>query len=398
MKKVNKSLVASIYSAIAILILSGCGASSGARAFDLKTVQSKLSRVAPNCKLENVSISKVGKTNGFTNDYYVIQSLLPYRTDFSGVLPNSKKILISYDNSGWNNSPDENVIKWDLNDVADVYACNTNGVPLSNLKTNIQAAWNEVDRYRGEKGNDCTFYKPYTAKNSAKAKVCLAKLKTLKRDGEWVVISTSDKTTPTKFLSTFMSGLKKVYDDNPQDSRDPMAVGPGYILSFSPDYTILSDEQISARNSLWNSIVKSLGATTWDKLDKDAAGFVANYANFTSTEKELAKVIAREPEIIECNTLLKINENTATSSDCGKINVDVFQSDLNTGNCSFLAYWNDKSGSRRIGIFRYCGAFTAGSVHEDSNYKMRVRVSGPESYKTAAGSQSRVLAFTVIGN
>jgi hypothetical protein len=141
-----------------------------------------------------------------------------------------------------------------------------------------------------------------------------------------------------------------------------------------------------------------LGATTWDKLDKDAAGFVANYSNFTSTEKDLAKVIAREPEVIECNTPLKIDENAATSLDCGRIDVEIFQSDLNTGGCTFLAYWTDKSGGRRIGIFRYCGAFTAGSVHENSNYKMRVRVTGPESYKTAAGVQSRVLGFTVIGN
>ena len=94
---------------------------------------------------------------------------------------------------------------------------------------------------------------------------------------------------------------------------------------------------------------------------------------------------------------MKVNINTASSSDCGKLKVEVFQSDLNTGGCSFLANWNDFSGSSRVGIFRYCDAFTAGSIAEDKNYTLRVRVDGPETYTTTTGVQSRVLGFTVIG-
>ena len=103
-------------------------------------------------------------------------------------------------------------------------------------------------------------------------------------------------------------------------------------------------------------------------------------------------------EVIECNEILKINVNSASQSDCGKLKVEIFQSDLNTGGCTFLAQWNDDSGSSRIGIFRYCDAFASGSFEEDSYYTIRVRVDGPESYTTTSGVQSRVLGFTVLGN
>lgn len=388
----------------ASLFITGCGSgntgsSNKSASFDLATVQSEILKVAPKCKLEELEIAKVGKTQGFTNDYYAVNSLLQYLTDFSGVLPNPDKTLITYTDSGWTNSKDENLLSWNLNAVDKVYVCNTDGVPATELAKNLDAAWAEIDKYRGANLNECgEFYQPYDAQEAKAAKACLDKLKSLSRFGEWVVVSTTHGIEPMDLLTTFMSGLKKIYNDNPQDSRSPMAIGNGFIINFNPDYVVLSDTQIADRNLLWKSIVSNLHLKTWEKLDQDSAGFVGDYANFFSTEKQLMKVINREPEIIECNNPLKILENSAVASDCGKVKVSVFQSDLNTGECTFLANWNDKSGNSRIGIFRYCPTFTAGSIQENMNYSIRVRVTGPESYTTATGSESRVLAFTVLGN
>lgn len=356
--------------------------------------------VAPNCTLEKVELAKEGTVNGDSVESAIVDGMIGYLTDFRGVLPNEDKTLATFTDSGWENSKSEIVFTWELNSVKDIYACNTNGLPVSSFKSDVDANSAENLKYTGENYDKCRFYKPYSAENAKEAKECLATLKSLKRNGEWVVITTTDGISPTNLLTKFMSGLKKVYDEHDQSARHPMAVTDDYILNFSVSYSLLNDAANVERNRLWTSIVAALGATTWEKLDTDAAGFVADFASEFSTEQDLARVIKREPEVaevVECKSALKINENTATNSDCGKIKLEVFQSDLNTGECTFLAYWNDKSGSSRIGIFRYCGAFSAGSIEEDSYYTLRVRVTGPESYTTATGSNSRVLGFTVLG-
>ncbi|MEY2837420.1 MAG: hypothetical protein RLZ46_802 [Actinomycetota bacterium] len=402
MNRKAKSVKLSAILLTSALILSACSSGSGGGAegssdFDLTQIQSKLTAVAPKCVLEKVELAKEGKVNGFPVESIIVDDLIGYLTDFSGVLPNPDAKLATYNATGWNTSPDENVLTWKLNAVNEIYICNTNGVPVSNLKSNVDANFDEAQRYSGVNGDKCRFYKPYTAQNSADAKKCLTTLKSLKRDGEWVVITTTDGASPKELVTLFMSGLKKVYDDNPQDSRGPLAVGDSYVLNFHVGYNLLNDAQNAERNKLWVSIVKALGVTTWEKLDTDGAGFVGDYSTQFSTEEELDRVIRREADVVECSEPLKITENTATNSDCGKIKLDVFQSDLNSGECTFLAYWNDKSGNSRIGIFRYCGAFTPGSVEEDSYYTLRVQVTGPESYTTAGGSTSRVLGFTVLG-
>jgi hypothetical protein len=65
----------------------------------------------------------------------------------------------------------------------------------------------------------------------------------------------------------------------------------------------------------------------------------------------------KSQRIGNCTGALKITENTASDGDCGFVGVEVIQSDLDTGSCNFLANWTDKNGSKRTGLFEYCGAF-----------------------------------------
>ena len=237
-------------------------------------------------------------------------------------------------------------------------------------------------------------------------------IKSIDRNGEWIVLVTTNGTTPKNLISTFMSEHNKIWqasDDGFSTSGSrPAAFTDSFVLNLADAGYYWSEGQNSKRNELWISLIKALNATTWNELDVEGAGYPGDYSaswsrpsgNRSSVwieETTLQKVINPETKIVECSSNLKVNINTASSSDCGKLKVEVFQSDLNTGGCSFLANWNDFSGSSRVGIFRYCDAFTAGSIAEDKNYTLRVRVDGPETYTTTTGVQSRVLGFTVIG-
>ena len=104
----------------------------------------------------------------------------------------------------------------------------------------------------------------------------------------------------------------------------------------------------------------------------------------------------KSQRIGNCTGALKITENTASYGDCGFVGVEVIQSDLDTGSCNFLANWTDKNGSKRTGLFEYCGAFSAGSFQEDRFYTLYVKNNGPTSYKTRLGTTKSVLSFVVL--
>ena len=104
----------------------------------------------------------------------------------------------------------------------------------------------------------------------------------------------------------------------------------------------------------------------------------------------------KSDKIAGCSNKLLVNELSAAYGDCGYLKVEVLQSDLDTGACNFLGYWTQANGSRKIGLFEYCSAFTGGSIEEDSTYNLYVRVGGPTTYTSRIGTDRSVLSFTVI--
>jgi hypothetical protein len=399
MNQLTKKFSATAVVLISSLLITSCGSGGASASFDLDTTQTAISTVFPKCKLEKVEIAQEGKTQGLSKEIRIVGDYIDYFTDFSGVLANTEEILATYKNSGWNTSQDEIVFTWKLNSVKDIYVCNTNGISLAEYDNIRDSENTDYIRYRGEDYNNCQFYQPFSAEESKEAQKCLETLNSLQNNGEWIVITTMNDKSPTEVLKTFMTGLVDVYDS--EANRQPVAVTESFAVNLAADLRAVSDARIELRNTLWKSVVKALGATTWEKLDESGSNFLGDFSGSYLPEGFLKTVIAREPEVpevVECNTALRINENSASSGDCGKIKIEVFQSDLNTGECTFLGYWNDANGSSRIGIFRYCDVYTAGSIQEDSFYTLRVQVSGPESYTTKGGTTSRVLAFTVLGN
>jgi hypothetical protein len=396
MNQMTRRFSATAITLILTFLVTSCGSGGASASFDLETVQKAITSVAPKCNLEKVEIAPEGKTQGLSREINIVGDFIDYFTDFSGVLPNPEEVLATYTNSGWNTSQDEIVFTWKLNSVKEIYVCNTNGISLTQYDNIKNSEEKDYVRYGGENYNNCNFYQPFSAEDSKKAKKCLETLNSLQNNGEWIVITTMNDKSPTEVLQTFMSGLVDVYDS--ESSREPVAVTDSFALNFAQDYRAVGDTRNKSRNTLWNSVVKALGATTWEKLDESGSDFRSDFSGVYLPEAFLKTVIAREPEVIECNSALRISENSASSGDCGKIKIEVFQSDLNTGECTFLGYWNDTNGSSRVGIFRYCDVYTAGSIQEDSFYTLRVQVSGPESYTTNSGATSRVLAFTVLGD
>lgn len=418
MKLEHKFLVAALAFFLTLLSLSGCSSaglsSLNKDSFNLEEVKVDISSVFPDCNLEKLDLAKEGEARGLWATEKIV---LDHIVSDMGFLSNPANNLPVVKDSGWNDSPDENTYTWKLNSIAEIYVCNTNGLALSEL-----SGWTKkTSEQKSAFSDKCTsFYKKsnaskYEAKDVTRAKNCLKELESFKRNGEWIIITVIVEDDSKQLIQSFMSAHNEKWDASSDTfsivGSTPRAFTPSYIVQFATfDNLPLTLESIKALNNSWLSLVRALNASTWDVLDSDKAGYPGDYSDkwvrpagnlvyetFLSNALLLDNVINPEVEIEECTNALKITDNTATRSDCGRIKVEVFQSDLNTGECTFLAYWNDQNGNSRIGIFRYCGAFTPGSVKEDANYTIRVRVDGPESYTSATGTKNRVLSFTVLG-
>ena len=261
---------------------------------NLQEIQNQLSTVAPECKLEKLKIAEQGKVSGlYPFEKVVVENLISFLTNL-GFLPNESNLLATSESSGWQNSPDENVFSWKLNAVDEIFACNTAGVPVSELSSSSERNADDTRKFHGENGGRCEFSKPYSAKNSREAEKCLEVLRSLERDGEWVVITTTKGVAPKDLVIEFMDGVKASYGRVTRLHGLPMAVTDSYILNFDKQYKLYNDAQNADRNQLWTSIVRVLGATTWESLDEDYGGFQADYSTQSSVEKELGRVVSQE--------------------------------------------------------------------------------------------------------
>ena len=101
----------------------------------------------------------------------------------------------------------------------------------------------------------------------------------------------------------------------------------------------------------------------------------------------------KQKKIAGCESNLQISE--FDTSSCGLLKVEVFQYDLNTGACTFLGYWRDSAGDKKVGMFDLC-ANNFGRVVEGKSYSFYVRNSGPVQYTNTLGTVQNVLYFTVL--
>ena len=418
MEREHKLVVAFAVCFLTLFSLAGCSSDGlsnlNKKSFNLEEVQAEFSSVFPDCNLEKLNLAKEGEAKGLWATEKVV---LEHIISNMGFLTNPENKLPVVKDLGWNNSPDENTYTWKLNSISEIYVCNTNGVPLSELGSWTEKTYEQKSTFWGKCDK---FYKKsteskYQSEDVTRAQNCKKELESFERNGEWVILTVVEGIESKELIQSFMTSHNGQWDTTDDTfsvlGSTPKAFTSSYIVQFATsDNLPLSRDGIKLLNSSWLSLVKKLQASTWDVLDSDKAGYPGDYSDkwvrpngdltyetHLTSALILDEVINPTVEIKECFNPLKIAENTATNSDCGKIKVEVFQSDLNTGQCAFLAYWNDKNGNSRTGIFRYCDAFTPGSIKDNSIYTIRVRVDGPESYTTATGSENRVLSFTVLG-
>jgi len=141
-----------------------------------------------------------------------------------------------------------------------------------------------------------------------------------------------------------------------------------------------------SRRDVFYGSVKGVGESI--KVERQVGNEIGKSKNVTLEIRSPAN---------ECNGSLKIDELGNNEFACGILNIEVIQSDLNTGECQFLGYWKDRSGSKKLGLFEYCDTFTAGSFKENKSYSVGVIVGKPVEYKTRLGTDNRVLSFTITG-
>jgi hypothetical protein len=103
---------------------------------------------------------------------------------------------------------------------------------------------------------------------------------------------------------------------------------------------------------------------------------------------------SRSLNALACGEKLIISELSYSVGACGKLEFEVFQSDLNTGDCTFLGYWKDNNGNQRIGVVNYCNKYASGSFSEGRSYPLKVKIDGSTSYITKLGYKNNVLSFS----
>ena len=180
--------------------------------------------------------------------------------------------------------------------------------------------------------------------------------------------------------------LRFSYENNLGDSFEGSVTFSNWVSSGAAGATGYACPDRPGKQIRFNvSLANSLG-----KAD-------ASISTISIPEKSFRPEPSSRERIVGCEQALQISELTAGSGNCGRLRVVVFQSDLDTGSCKFLANWNEAGGGEKIGIFDYCGTYLQGSIKEDRTYNIYVKVVGPTTYKTRLGAMRTVLQFEVIG-
>lgn len=102
------------------------------------------------------------------------------------------------------------------------------------------------------------------------------------------------------------------------------------------------------------------------------------------------------PEGPLCPEPLSTSELQAKPGECGTFNVEVFQADLDTGACTFLANWPQSNGDTAVGIFHFCDVYGEGTFAEGKTYTISAKVLGTTSYVARIGGERTVVEFDLV--
>ena len=366
------------------LVITGCSPSLTSSS-TAENIKSEIEEILPGCKFESVDVPNgvlQNNSKGFWEAWLVGNEIqkreLVYELDSRGQEDYSKP---SIGDKYFNENKDQ------------FFACHSLGKSIKSIRS-----YEDVIGKNLPSGGFCWAPNPdLVDENLRRLKACEERVEEISKLGFWVVLRQAKDSGKLQqdILSIAETNFKYKY------SIAPVLVSGGVAVTLAGNFDQFNDATISNVDLVWQEI------ETNTKLSP-ISSFVPGYPNRFNLDdfpgrspdrgdrKDIASGYERVSSYQACKSDLKTSELNYVIGDCGKLNFEILQADLNTGECTFLGYWKDAQGKRRIGVVTFCDVFTQGSFSEGSNYKIGVRINGVTSYKTRLGYENSVLSFTAV--
>jgi hypothetical protein len=391
----KSSLVAGFLACSMLFSVTACGSGSGiddVSGVSIEALEQAIIDEFPNCAFENLEV-KTDHLYTF-DDPKINQAWLTYRQ-------NTIDYVFEKDSEGNNrfDVPHQGVTFLGASDSEEYRICNTKGRILSSITDKNPARGLSLEEETG-----LTFCwipgRAPTSKEQEMFKECEARIETKSKLGFWFVIHEY----PSAEEATAAIAPMLEEDWTYGYSSYPMMLVGNKVVSVDGAFDDVNQATVDELDLAWGRISEKLSAISSSSLVDgypdtfDRSKWSEHTFNTADgTRVDLDNAYEKLSRYLTCNTSLKISEFDFTPGECGKTEIEVFQSDLSTGECNALGYWTDLNGNEKIGVFEYCGAYNPGSLSENSTYSLKVRVSGTTSYMTKLGYQNEVLSFSVVG-
>lgn len=392
-----------LLSTLAILILvTNCSSAEGTgspnSAINESEILAAITAELPNCKFEELVVQSNEFLKYGVDDDEIAKSWMTF-------LINDIEFVPQTDAAGnkLTDKPSAGVKFVGAGDSEKYSVCNTKGRALETV-SDKQGFGGEVGL---EEATGSTFcWIPGRAPTSDEKKIfakCEARLESNSRAGFWVGVHSFSSREQAEQVVVPLLERQVKYGGY---SAYPMLFVGNSVIFANGVFDDVNQATVDEFDLAWGRIAEVLGATQASELVEDypASFDRGNWVDFLQhhggegSRSDLNQAYEKLARYLTCNGNLRITELSFAVGECGKLSVEVFQSDLATGECNFLGYWSDSNGNEKIGVFEYCNTFTEGSIAEGSTYSLKARVSGTTSYQTKLGYQNQVLSFAVIGD
>lgn len=376
----------SLFSMVLVLISTGCSSSqSSSQSSSADNIKFEIEAILPDCKFESIEVPN-GVLKGSSKGYWEAWLL--------GNEIQKRELVFELDSQGQEDYSKPSIgDKYFNQNLDQFFACHSLGKSVKSIKN-----YEDVIGKNLPTGDFCSTPNPDLAEDSLRRlKACEERVEEISKLGFWVVLRQSDKPEVLEQEVSSIATENLKYGN----SISPVLVSGGIAISLQANFDQVNDATITNIDLVWQEIIRKTKLVPISSL---VPGYPESFnldefpghSKDRGDRKDISEGYARVSSYQACKSDLKTSELSYIIGDCGKLNFEILQADLNTGECAFLGYWNDAQGVRRIGVVTFCDVFTQGSFKEGSNYKIGVRINGVTSYKTRLGYENSVLSFTAV--
>jgi len=367
-----------------VLVVTGCSSSSTSSS-SADNIKVEIEQILPGCKFETVDVPNgvlQNNSKGFWEAWLLGNEI------------QKRELVFELDSQGQEDySKPSTGDKYFNDDEDEFFACHSLGKSVKSIRS-----YEDVIGKNLPSGGFCWAPNPdLVDENLRRLKACEERVEEISKLGFWVVLRLAKDSEKLQqdILSIAETNFKYKY------SIAPVLVSDGIAVTLAGNFDQFNDATISNVDLVWKEIVDKTKLSPLssfvpgypDKFNLD--DFPGRSAD-SGDRKDIASGYERVSSYQACKSDLKTSELNYVIGDCGRLNFEILQADLNTGECTFLGYWKDAQGVRRIGVVTFCDVFTQGSFSEGSNYEIGVRINGVTSYKTRLGYENSVLSFTAV--